>query len=228
MIQRHSKGAIFMHWFNAVCWITLLLSGFGLINNNELQPVGMWYVDFWHALLAPQNILVLHVTLGVVWVAVYAVYILARFNREAMPFLREISTFNPRSDMVWLFRKVLHLTVGEKIMRQKGMATDLPPQGFYNAGQKMFAVPAVLCSLGLIATGGSCSFRAAGSMVPPLFNGPSHSIFSAPPLWRWDCRYTSTWRPSPPAKVPPSVPCSQGLSLRNSPSTTIRCGTIKL
>ena len=154
MIQRHSKGAIFMHWFNAVCWITLLLSGFGLINNHELQPVGMWYVDFWHALLAPQNILVLHVTLGVVWVAVYAAYTLVRLNREAIPFLREIFTFNPRSDMVWLFRKVLHLTVGENVMRRQGLPTDLPPQGFYNAGQKMFAVPAVLCSLGLIASGG--------------------------------------------------------------------------
>ena len=154
MIQRHSKGAIFMHWFNAVCWITLLLSGFGLINNHELQPVGMWYVDFWHALLAPQNILVLHVTLGVVWVAVYAAYALVRLNREAIPFLREIFTFNPRSDMVWLFRKVLHLTVGENVMRRQGLPSDLPPQGFYNAGQKMFAVPAVLCSLGLIASGG--------------------------------------------------------------------------
>jgi formate dehydrogenase subunit gamma len=158
MIRRHSGGAIFMHWFNAACWITLLLSGFALIDNAELQPVGMWYVDAWHALLAPQDILVLHVTLGVVWAAVYAVYVLLRLKGEAVPFLKEIFSFSLRSDLIWLYRKILHLTVGEEIMRRKNMATELPPQGFYNAGQKMFAVPAVLCSLGLVATGGVMFF----------------------------------------------------------------------
>ena len=154
MIRRHSSWAIFMHWFNAACWITLLFSGFALIDNPELQPIGMWYVDFWHALLNPQDILVLHVTLGVVWSVVYAVYTLLRLNSEVMPFLREICSFDLRSDLTWLQRKVLHLTAGEEAMRRKNMATELPPQGFYNAGQKMFAVPAVLCSLGLVATGG--------------------------------------------------------------------------
>ena len=153
MIRRHSSGAIFMHWFNAVCWITLLLSGFALIDNPDLQPVGMWYVHAWQAFLAPQSILVLHVTTGVVWSVVYAVYILLRINLETIPFLKEIFTFSPRSDAVWLVRKIMHLTVGEDDMRRRSIPTELPPQGFYNAGQKMFAVPAVLCSLGLVATG---------------------------------------------------------------------------
>ena len=30
---------------------------------------------------------------------------------------------------------------------------ELPPQGFYNAGQKLVAIIAVLCSLGLALTG---------------------------------------------------------------------------
>ena len=154
MIRRHSGGAIFMHWFNAVCWITLLFSGFALIDNPDLQPVGMWYVEFWQTLLAPQDILVLHVTLGATWAAVYAVYTFLRLNREALPFLREIFSFRFKSDLIWLIRKVGHLTLGEEAMRRKNMSTDLPPQGFYNAGQKMFAVPAVLCSLGLVVTGG--------------------------------------------------------------------------
>ena len=31
MIRRHSRSAIFMHWFNAICWIFLLFSGFALL-----------------------------------------------------------------------------------------------------------------------------------------------------------------------------------------------------
>ena len=38
-VKRHSYAAIFMHWFNAVCWILLLATGFGLISNETLQPV---------------------------------------------------------------------------------------------------------------------------------------------------------------------------------------------
>ena len=38
-------------------------------------------------------------------------------------------------------------------MRKIGLDPDLPPQGFYNAGQKYVAIAAVLCSLGLAASG---------------------------------------------------------------------------
>lgn len=38
-------------------------------------------------------------------------------------------------------------------MRRLGLDPELPPQGFYNAGQKLVAVIAVLCSLGLALTG---------------------------------------------------------------------------
>ena len=38
-------------------------------------------------------------------------------------------------------------------MRRLGFDPVLPPQGFYNAGQKLVAVIAVLCSVGLALTG---------------------------------------------------------------------------
>ncbi len=34
MIRRHTRTAMFMHWFNAVCWLFLLLSGFALLANE--------------------------------------------------------------------------------------------------------------------------------------------------------------------------------------------------
>ena len=43
MIPRHTRLSIFMHWFNAFCWIALLLTGLGLIKNEQLNPVGAWW-----------------------------------------------------------------------------------------------------------------------------------------------------------------------------------------
>jgi formate dehydrogenase subunit gamma len=154
MIRRHSAGAIFMHWFNAGCWIALLATGLGLIDNPELQPLGMWWVRTLHALgLDGVLLLQIHATLGLVWASVYAVFSLVRLKSETWPFLREVSTFSPQSDLTWVLRKTLTLTVGEERLRARGLATELPAQGFYNAGQKLFAVPAVMGSAGLVATG---------------------------------------------------------------------------
>jgi len=38
-------------------------------------------------------------------------------------------------------------------MRRLGLNPELPPQGFYNAGQKLFAIAAVAGSLGLVLSG---------------------------------------------------------------------------
>ena len=54
---------------------------------------------------------------------------------------------------MWCLRKGLWLVLGERLMRRLGLDPELPPQGFYNAGQKLVAIIAVLCSLGLALTG---------------------------------------------------------------------------
>lgn len=67
-------------------------------------------------------------------------------------------------------------------MRSMGLDPALPPQGFYNAGQKLAAVAAVLCSVGLALSG---LFLAALALhlvapaprTPP--SGPCSSICSA-------------------------------------------------
>ena len=38
MIRRHSATAIFMHWYNAACWLLLLFTGFALLANPLMQP----------------------------------------------------------------------------------------------------------------------------------------------------------------------------------------------
>ena len=154
MIKRHTKGALRMHWFNAACWFTLVLTGLGLLDNEFLQPVGMWFVNFWRAIgLQGSDLLVIHATTGAIWITVYTLYVFIRFRSEALFFLGQVTRFNPKDDIVWIIRKSLTLVLGPGLMRKLGLDPTLPPQGFYNAGQKMFAVPAVLGSLGLMATG---------------------------------------------------------------------------
>ena len=46
-------------------------------------------------------------------------------------------------------------------MRALGIEPELPAQGFYNAGQKAFAIPAVACGLGLVCTGLALTFSRA-------------------------------------------------------------------
>lgn len=154
MLRRHSRSALFIHWFNAVCWFFLLFSGLGLLANPLMQPVGAWWSSLWSGLFGGAfRLLNAHVIAGAVWVSVYAVYGLLRSRREVLPFLREVFYLKPRSDAVWCLKKSLRLTLGEKAMRRLGLDPALPPQGFYNAGQKMAAVAAVLCGVTLAVTG---------------------------------------------------------------------------
>lgn len=153
MIRRHSKTAIFLHWFNAACWIGLLATGFALLAPGPMQPVGRWWAELWTGALGAWGLLQLHVVLGLAWAGVYLLASLLTVNSEVVPFLREITRISLASDLRWCLGKGLNLVLGAKAMRSMGLDPALPPQGFYNAGQKLVAVAAVACSLLLVATG---------------------------------------------------------------------------
>jgi formate dehydrogenase subunit gamma len=156
MIRRHTTSAIVMHWFNAACWLTLLGSGFALMSNPVVQPVGMWWPHLWEWAIGACGTLMLHVVAGLAWAAVYVLYLPLR-RSEAASFLREITDINLARDMSWCMGKGVVLVLGEGTLRRLGpkfgLDAELPPQGFYNAGQKMMAVVAVACGLGLAVSG---------------------------------------------------------------------------
>ena len=153
MIRRHSLSAVCMHWFNAFCWIALLFTGFALLSNPAMQPVGMWWADLWTGVFGAYGLLVFHLLIGSAWLAVYFLYLIFGLRHDVVPFLKEVFNLSPASDMTWCVRKGMRLVLGEKAMRSMGLDPALPPQGFYNAGQKLAAVAAVLCSVGLALSG---------------------------------------------------------------------------
>ena len=148
MIRRHSRKGIFLHWFNTGCWLFLLFTGVGLLNNKDFQPLGMWWPALLHWIFgAPQNLLIAHEACGILWISVLAVYSLLFWRTEVFPFLKEVLTVSVKSDGLWLIKKMTMMTAGSAPLRKFGLDSHLPDQGFYNVGQKMFAAPAVFVGL---------------------------------------------------------------------------------
>lgn len=150
---RHGKWDIFIHWFNAACWLLLFFTGLGLISNPDIDPLGGWYPSALRALFGGgANLLLFHIALGMVWMAGFALYVAFNF-RGALFFLRELLTIDLPRDMAWMIKKPIQMTLGGKGLRMLGLSTDIPDQGFYNMGQKAFGHASVLGSLALAVTG---------------------------------------------------------------------------
>ena len=165
MIKRHTKLSIFLHWFNAVSWIFLLATGIGLIKNPDLQPVGMWWANMmWTIFGSGENLLLAHVIGGLLWAGVFLIYAIVGIKQVAL-FLREIFSYSPTRDFLWLVKKGVQMTLGTRALKKLGevlekrgvspeiAAPRIPEQGFYNVGQKLFAVPSVFGGVVIAVTG---------------------------------------------------------------------------
>jgi formate dehydrogenase subunit gamma len=147
-----------MHWFNAVCWGVLLITGIGLVDNPVLQPLGMWWVHVTQDLFGGgAQLLQVHIVCGAIWSIGFLLYGVI-FLRSTLAFVREILTVSLRRDLLWLIKKPLSMTVGPKIMGRFGMRPKIPDQGFYNVGQKLFAIPALFGGMLIAVTGWIMTF----------------------------------------------------------------------
>lgn len=147
-IKRHDPSDIRIHWFNAACWFVLLVSGLGLIKNEKLNPLGAWLPDALRALFGGGSaggavLLVIHEVVGLLWLLGLLAYLAVNAG-GARFFLREVFSVRP-GDFTWLVRKMLRMTVGT--------GGELPPQGYYNMGQKAFAQASVFGGIAIGVTG---------------------------------------------------------------------------
>ena len=143
-----------MHWFNAVCWFFLLATGLGLIKNSNLDPIGGWWPDMMRGIFGGgENLLLAHVICGFIWIAVFLVFAIVRLRKEVFFFIKEIFTFSPANDILWMIKKGIQMTMGYKMLERLGFEPTIPDQGFYNVGQKLFAIPSILCGIVIAVTG---------------------------------------------------------------------------
>ena len=133
-----------MHWFNAVCWLFLLATGMGLIQNESLRLFGGVWSRWMRSLLGSgEALLTAHIVVGSVWAGIFFIYGLITFRSAVLPFVKEILSLSPARDLMWLVKKGVLMTLGPPVLGKMGLDTELPDQGFYNVGQKLFAVPSL-------------------------------------------------------------------------------------
>jgi len=148
-VKKHDVAIMLLHWFNAMVWMLELATGLALLTSSfRVSP--WWYIQIVQGFFQSRpNMLQFHIAVGITWIVVFIVYGTFGFRtylkKEVLQ--REISLDG--DDIQWLRIRVLRLL--------KRSDEPLPPQGIYNAGQKLFAlmvyamVPVIMIT-GLIMT----------------------------------------------------------------------------
>jgi formate dehydrogenase subunit gamma len=118
----------------------------------------------WGLFGSGENLLLAHEICGVIWAGVLLIYAIVCI-KQVMAFIKEIFTFSPTRDLLWILKKGIQMTLGSSVLEKTGKALekhgapseltvpDIPDQGFYNVGQKLFAVPSVFGGVVIGITG---------------------------------------------------------------------------
>jgi formate dehydrogenase subunit gamma len=143
-IKKHHVAIMLLHWFNAFVWLFELLTGLTLISSDYFRVVPSWYVSIAEGTFGGRaNMLQFHVALGLAWIFVFLVYATFGFRTYLGEVLHKEIALD-RDDFRWLIVRTLRILGRSR--------EPLPPQGSYNAGQKLFAfmiyamIPVVMVS----------------------------------------------------------------------------------
>lgn len=143
-MKKHHVAIMLLHWFNASVWLLELLTGVALISSTYFRVVPNWYVSIAEGAFGGRAyMLEFHVALGLLWIVVFLVYAVFGYRTYLGEVLHKEIALD-RDDFRWLIVRTLRIL---------GRSTEpLPPQGSYNAGQKLFAfmiyamIPVVMVS----------------------------------------------------------------------------------
>jgi formate dehydrogenase subunit gamma len=86
------------------------------------------------------------------WAGAFLLYALFK-PLDTWAFLKEVFSVSPGRDLLWLVKMNLKMTMGPASLGRFGLTPDMPPQGFYNFGQKLFAQASVLGGIVIAVTG---------------------------------------------------------------------------
>jgi formate dehydrogenase subunit gamma len=154
MVKVREKKTILLHWFNATCWLLLLLSGFGMISGDFVRLAPAFWPEFMQGLFGGNDNLVwVHAIVGLAWVTVFVLFILLNFKDVVWPFLKNVLVITPLAALRDTWSMVITLAHLFGIMKN----TPVPPQGRYNGAQRLLGTMIIFCSL-LIAVSGAYLF----------------------------------------------------------------------
>lgn len=151
-IKKHHVAIMLLHWFNAIVWLLELGTGLALISSPYFRLAPQWYISiiqgFFHS---RGNMLHFHIAVGITWTVVFLVYGIFGFSTYLRREVLEREVALDRDDFKWLIIRALNLL--------RGSSEPLPPQGIYNAGQKLFAVLVYVMIPIIMASGIIMSFH---------------------------------------------------------------------
>ncbi|WP_448590257.1 formate dehydrogenase subunit gamma [Thermodesulfobium sp.] len=135
-IEKHSKNTRIFHWLHLITFIVMLWTGISLFY-PWTNVLGMTFGSL-------RNAAFIHKYLGWFYVILPIIYVSWNFKLFSK-FFKTISTFTPE-DKKWLsiFGGYLHPII---------KADEVPPQGKYNAGQKLLGWIIIVFSILLGCTG---------------------------------------------------------------------------
>lgn len=146
LLKKHHVAIVLLHWFNATVWLLELSTGAAMITSPYFRFAPAWYLEILAAMFGSRaNLLRFHIALGVTWAVVFAVYGVFGFRTYLKMEVLEREVALDGDDWRWLRIRLLRI-LGRT-------AEPLPPQGIYNAGQKLFAVM-IYCMIPLIIVTG--------------------------------------------------------------------------
>ncbi|MFH7320429.1 formate dehydrogenase subunit gamma [Desulfurivibrio sp. D14AmB] len=156
MVRRFSAVVRVSHWLYALSFITLAITGY-MIYGSALD----WMIPLFGSL---EGAMVVHRVAAVFLITAVIIPILMR-PREVTAWLGEVFTFT-EADTAFL------KTFPAKFV---GVKKKIPPQGFYNGGEKINSLIQIISGLVMITTG---LFMWLSSSPPPIMY-PLHALFMA-------------------------------------------------
>lgn len=130
-LKKHHVAIMLLHWFNATTWLFELTTGAALIVSRHFKIAPQWYLLLVEGVFGSRaNMLRFHIALGLLWIFVFLVYGIFGWHTYLRTEVLHKEMGLDRDDWRWLNVRAAMLF---------GRAKEpLPPQGSYNAGQKMF------------------------------------------------------------------------------------------
>lgn len=155
-IKKHHVAILLLHWFNATTWLLELATGAGLIVSSNYRFAPAWYLQMMEGIFGSRaNMLRFHIAAGLTWITVFLVYAIFGFRNYLHTEVLQREIGLDRDDMRWLKIRTM-LLLGRTSM-------TLPPQGVYNAGQKLFALLVYSAVPIIMLTGLTMTFHWFGS-----------------------------------------------------------------
>jgi formate dehydrogenase subunit gamma len=132
-IKKHQVAIVLVHWFNAFVWLLELATGSAIVVTPPFAFMPRWYLVMMESIFGSRaNLLRVHMATGLAWIVVFSVYAIFGWRDYLHTEVLKKEIGLDADDFRWLRIRSLRLV--------RLSSEALPPQGAYNAGQKLYAV----------------------------------------------------------------------------------------